>query len=198
MSCKTACERLLLLVFLLWLQQDSFQDTGFVVDAYPSGAGSCKSDDDATRGNFLGLSPHNIPILTSRGELSKFGARVFINNTEVTTAAPFKLLKNKSYSLIVNTTRPFKGVLLRLEDGLKQDLVGALISSQPQVLQPHGLCIPPVVGLTHLNSKKKSEVRATIDTDGLQPSTLTLDVTIVLNIGIIPKWGHTGFTLDLD
>jgi hypothetical protein len=160
--------------------------------AFSAGAGGCVGGAAAVGGSHLTRET------TLTGTLAEGGLSVYLNNelTDITT--PLSLEVAKPYSVHVNGTSEYKGILYRLESTLGLDVTG-FVSTAPDDPRTKiaDACASPATGLTHVNSDLKNNIPMflTIESAG----TYKVDITIVAaNNASVSEYYHSQFALNVN
>lgn len=171
------------------------------VNAYPTGAGSCK-------GGSAGMaSSEGKHAAEGNGALSEINLSVELNGQSLdpNESTLYMLGSGKKLELKDGNSAGsgFKGFLLRLSSSTGIDVskkLGVTDTTKSQLLVSTGeqngtpaSCEVKVAGVTHTNNKGKSEVLVTFDVD--QADDLVLDVTVVKSNPPKSNWYHSQYKI---
>jgi hypothetical protein len=172
-----------------------------IVDAFTTGAGSCKAGTDAIL--VPGL-PHATNSQVGGTALADFGITVALNGELLNTTAPTDFMTGDNHTLTITATdAPFLGFLARIDgsgDDMFLDTTLALASNSTDVQVALSTCINVnrVGGVTHTDSNEKESVSAVLRMDDPADG-LLLDVTVVIrnvNSEAVSEWYFSRFGLN--
>jgi hypothetical protein len=158
--------------------------------AFSAGAGGCVGGAAAVGGSHLARET------TLTGTLAEGGLSVYINNELKDISTPLSLAVAKPYSVHVNGTSEYKGILYRLESTLGLDVTGFVT---PAADDPRtkiaDACAAPATGLTHVNSDLKNNIPMFLNIESA--GTYKVDVTIVIsNNASLSEYYHSQFAVN--
>jgi hypothetical protein len=162
------------------------------VQAFPSAAGGCQTGAAAVSGLHLQNGPGESTLDALGIEISVDGEVL----TPVSLGGSFAIASGVDHTVEVTATvEPFRGFLLALSSTTDAtDLSTALTPVDTAIEQPAGVCIAPVVGVTHTSAADKTSASATLRLD--QGDDLNLDVTVVmLNSGGVSLYAYERYSI---
>jgi len=173
----------------LWLHRIS-------IHAFPSQAGSCRSNGDALGG------AHFYNSQVGGGPLSDHGLELRLDGKKLASESFSQITAGTKHSLELVATssgKTFRGFLMRIES-LDIDTTEVLsVPSNANEIQVPSLCVnnEGVGGLTHTGPQDKTRVQGFLQVDDLALLDMFLEVTVVVQNSVgVSEWYFSEYTFE--
>ena len=144
--------------------------------AFSTGAGGCAPDEPAVQGLHLRDG-------ATTGSLSDGGVTFAIGDIAMSAGGTVTVGSDDSVSLVTTAADlPIRGILMRVSGA--DDLEGVLTGDDAALLQDAQACASfgsAVAALTHTSPVDKTEIAMTLDLAGTTATSLTIDLTVVMD-----------------